>query len=77
MPTHPISLYMMASYAYYVEDNPILTDSEYDTLANEILEDWENLEHPHKCLLTKDMLEAGTYLGEYPSIVKSAYRRFS
>ena len=26
----------------------------------------------HKYLLTKDMLEAGTYLGEYPTMVRMA-----
>ena len=34
--------------------------------------DTEAIDHPHKYLLTKDMLEAGTYLGEYPNIVKGA-----
>ena len=75
---HPISRYMMASYAYYVEDDPIITDAMFDQCAKNILEHWDTLEHPHKHLLSKDMLEAGTYLGKYPEIVKNAvanYRR--
>ena len=41
-------------------------------LAKEILDNWDNIEHMHKYLLTKDMLVAGTYLGEYPNMVKGA-----
>ena len=38
----------------------------------EILDNWDNIKHMHKYLLTKDMLIAGTYLGEYPNMVKGA-----
>ena len=41
-------------------------------IAKDILNNWDNIEHMHKYLLTKDMLEAGTYLGEYPNMVKGA-----
>lgn len=64
--------YIMASYAYYVEDNPILKDGMFDRLAKKILNNWDNIEHFHKHHLNKDMLEAGTYLGEYPSRVPDA-----
>lgn len=64
--------YLMAAYAYYEEDNPILSDSTFDRLAKKILDNWDTIEHLHKDYLTKDMLEAGTYIGEYPSRVKGA-----
>ena len=64
--------YIMAAYAYYVEDKPILEDSTFDRLANRIQDHWDEIKHEHKHLLTKDMLTAGTYLGEYPSKVKGA-----
>ena len=64
--------YLMAAYAYYEQDRPILSDSYYDRLANKMLKDWDNVEHVHKELISKDMLEAGTFLGEYPSRVKYA-----
>lgn len=64
--------YIMAAYAYYEEDSPILEDQTFDRLAKKILENWDDIEHMHKERLTKDMLEAGTYLGEYPTRVKSA-----
>jgi hypothetical protein len=64
--------YLMAAYAYYVEDDPILTDSTFDKMAKRILHLWDEIEHFHKHLLNKDMLEAGTYIGEYPSRIKGA-----
>jgi hypothetical protein len=64
--------YLMAAYAYYVEDDPILEDSTFDKLAKRMLELWDEIEHPHKKYLNKDMLEAGTFVGEYPTRVKGA-----
>ena len=69
---NPVARYLMCSYAYYVLDKNLITDQEFDELGKHILENWDAIDHPHKYLLTKDMLEAGTYLGEYPNIVKGA-----
>ena len=62
----------MCAYAYYDLYKPLISDTEFDLLAKDILNNWDNIEHMHKYLLTKDMLEAGTYLGEYPNMVKGA-----
>ena len=35
-----IPYYLMASYAYYKDDDPILTDGAYDALAKRILENF-------------------------------------
>tara|TARA_B110000261_G_scaffold163963_1_gene211539 strand:+ start:4964 stop:5188 length:225 start_codon:yes stop_codon:yes gene_type:complete len=59
----------MASYAYYEESDPIFSDSYFDTLAKNILKEWDNLDHYHKHLLDRDVLEAGSYIGKYPTIV--------
>jgi hypothetical protein len=67
-----VPFYLMASYAYYEMDDPILSDDLYDKLAKKILNKWDTIEHYHKNLLTKDMLEAGSYMGIYPSIVIGA-----
>lgn len=64
--------YLMASYAYYEEDRPILSDSVFDRLARKILEFWDIIDHLHKDYLNEDMLKAGTFMGEYPSRVKFA-----
>jgi hypothetical protein len=64
--------YLMAAYAYYIDDDPILEDVMFDRLAKKLLKVWDTVEHQHKKFLTKDMLMAGTYLGEYPSRVEGA-----
>lgn len=64
--------YLMAAYAYYVDDEPILEDQTFDKLAKRIATQWDTIEHRHKSYLTKDMLEAGTFLGDYPPQVEGA-----
>ena len=63
----------MCAYAYYELDKPLISDTEFDMLAKEILDNWDNIEHMHKYLLTK---VAGTYLGEYPNMVKGAVGKY-
>ena len=64
--------YIMAAYAYYEEDAPILEDATFDRLAKRLLAQWDTIEHMHKKHLSKDTLLAGTYLGDYPTRVKDA-----
>jgi hypothetical protein len=65
--------YLMASYAYYELDNPILTDASFDELGKFMLSRWEAITHRHKHLITEDDLRAGTLLRrDFPEIVKSA-----
>ena len=74
---NPVAKYLMAAYAYYVEDDPIMSGWEFDSLAQQMLEDYDRWTlHPH--LPSRDDLRAGTYLGDYPEVVKVAlnvYRR--
>jgi hypothetical protein len=67
-----VPYYLMASYAYYVQDDPIFTDGFYDSLAKQILDNWDNISHRHRDVLNKDNLAAGSFLGEYPSIIEGA-----
>ena len=67
-----VPLYLIASYAYYIEDDPVVSDDCYDWLAKLIKDNWETINHFHKKYLTEDQLSAGTYLGDYPSIVQGA-----
>ena len=62
--------YLMASYAYYKEDDPILSDAYFDNLAKRMLDAWDEIEHFHKHLITTIDLAAGSYLGDYPERVK-------
>lgn len=69
-----VPYYLMASYAYYREDDPIFTDAFYDTLAKNMLAQWDNITHYHKAVINKDALAAGSFLGEYPSIIEGALK---
>ena len=64
--------YLMAAYAYYEQDDPILEDATFDRCAKTMSDHWDTIKHPHKDLITKEMLHGGTYIGEYPSMVKGA-----
>lgn len=71
-----VPFYIMSAYAYYVKDEPIFTDEYFDNLSKNILKDWDEINHYHKYLLNKDTLIAGSYLGEYPSIIEGALESF-
>jgi hypothetical protein len=69
-----VPYYLMASYAYYVEDDPIFSDAFYDELAKTILAEWDNITHRHRDVIDKEALEAGSFLGKYPSIIEGALK---
>jgi hypothetical protein len=71
-----VPFYLMASYAYYVDDDPILTDGFYDNLAKIIYKEWDNITHRHRDVIDKDALKAGSFLGKYPSIIEGALKSF-
>jgi hypothetical protein len=41
-------------------------------LGKKMLKNWEKIEHIHKAFITEDMLEAGTFIGTYPSRIRGA-----
>ncbi len=70
--------YLMGSYAYYILNETIMPDVEYDMISKELLEGYDTFEHRHKYLISKDDLQAGSLYhikeAEYPNIVKGAVR---
>jgi hypothetical protein len=62
--------YLMASYAYYEQDDAIFSDAFFDDMGKTMLTCWDDIEHFHKEYITKGDLEAGTFLGKYPSRVE-------
>ena len=62
--------YLMASYAYYVQDDAIFSDGFFDEMGKTMLAVWDDIEHFHKEHINKGDLEAGTFLGKYPSRVE-------
>jgi NAD-dependent DNA ligase len=71
-----VPIYLMLSYSYYKQDNPVVSDGFYDKLARKLLKEYDNIEHRHKHLISKDDLRAGSFLGEYPSIIEGAINNF-
>lgn len=62
--------YLMACFAYYVEDDPLISDSLFDEMSKQLLSEWDNIEHVHKPCITLDDLQAGTgYAIQYPPLV--------
>lgn len=68
--------YLYCSYAYYILDESVIHDTEYDNIAKILLNNYNKFEHPHKYLVTIDDLEAGTLFrlsdDKYPNMVKGA-----
>lgn len=54
------SYYLMSSFLYYVVDDSILHDWEYDHICLRLFENFDDFEHPHKYLLDVESLRAGT-----------------
>lgn len=75
-PNMLVPYYLMLSFAYYKQDDPIVSDAFYDKLARKLLKEYDNIEHYHKHLISKDDLQAGSFLGEYPSIVEGGLNDF-
>ena len=73
-PNMTVPWYLMTSYAYYVEDNPLVSDGAFDRLAKKMIENWDEIEHFHKDHIKVDDLKAGTFLGEYPTRVPDAVK---
>ena len=69
-----VPYYLMASYAYYKQDDPIFSDGFFDSMGKTMLACWDDIEHWHKKYITKHDLQAGTFLGKYPSRVEGALR---
>ena len=72
-PNKLISWFMIASYAYYHLDLNVMSDYDFDYLVKRIIENWENIDHPHKKLIEKSNLDAGSgYDIDFPLMVRGA-----
>lgn len=68
-----ISQYIMHSYLYYELDSPVIDDRTFDRLCIILLKNFDSLEHPHKYLVDKEMLGAGSGLGiKYTNLIKDS-----
>jgi len=71
-----VPCYLMASYLYYIENESMMYDHEYDYLCKFIYDNFDNIQHRHKYLIDKESLKAGTGYKlnkeDYPQIVIGA-----
>ena len=74
-----LSWYLMCSYLYYCLDFSAVSDDVYDAMAKKLLSVWDDIDHPHKYLISKEDLAAGTLYGvsslKYPLMIKNAAER--
>lgn len=60
--------YLMACYAYYVMDSPVVSDKLFDEMTKGLMAQWDTIEHWHKELVTMEDLVAGTgFALQYPT----------
>ena len=72
-PDSLVSWFMIGSYAYYELNKNVMSDYDFDYLVQRLKDEWDNIDHPHKELITTTNLESGSgYDIEFPSIVKGA-----
>ncbi len=66
--------YLMSSYLYYQAcvDSP-WSDAQFDWACKKLLRLWDDFDHDHKYLTSKESLQAGTgfSISEYPTITKN------
>lgn len=77
-PSRALQVFLMTSYAYYIKYTSLIDDSEFDKIANYLLNhiNDDNFQHQHKYLVTEEMLKAGTAYNlsenDYPLMIKHA-----
>ena len=65
--------YLMFSYLYYEKNISLIEDTEFDKLCQTLLEKYDNVEHMHKHLVSKEALTAGTgYDIVYTNMIKDS-----
>jgi len=76
-PNRLIPYYLMSSYLYYHANAQVLSDDDYDLMCKRMILEWDNINHPHKKLVTIDDLQAGTgYAIQYTNMIKNAAMRW-
>lgn len=69
-----VARYLIYSYQYYILNDNLVSDAEYDVICKTLLENFGALTHPHTYLLDTEALSAGSCFhlkeSDYPLIVK-------
>jgi len=71
IPNQLVSWFMIGGYSYYILGDRVMEDSDFDYLVLRLKEHWDEIDHPHKELITEGHLDAATaYDIDYPTIAK-------
>lgn len=60
LPKAVVGWIIVASYAYYIHDESLLSDYKFDAACQWLLENYETINHKFKYLLPKECLIAGS-----------------
>lgn len=78
---HLVKHFLLASFCYYHFDESPMTDDAFDRLCHRLLDRYDDIDHPHLQLITKDDLRAGSGFAikreHYPLIVQSAAAKYT
>lgn len=62
-----VPIYIMAQYAKNIEENPILSERYLKKLSKKMLDNWTEIVHNHKQLISEQDLLNAEFSGEYPN----------
>ena len=72
-PNELLSYYLTFSYLYYERDVSPIQDADYDRLCNYLQRQFDEVDHPHKPLVDRESLKAGTgYHLKYTNMIRGA-----
>ena len=80
-PSAAVAWMLIASYAYYIHNNELITDATFDYLRKVVQENFDTITHPHLHLVHengivhKSLFELSRK--DYPERVKNSWRRLS
>ena len=68
-----VPIYLMSSYLYYEHDKNVLDDTQFDYLCKKILDNWDNITHVHKELISRQDLKVGSgYAINYTNMIMNS-----
>lgn len=81
-PNRAVAWVLMASYLYYIRDESLLSDYDYDRLTRMVVDRWSEVHHPHRHLVGGLRANASSTLfdvreDQYPAICRSAACRLA
>ncbi len=67
-----IPKYLVHCYIYYKLGTSIISDSQFDTMAQRIYRNWDDIDHPNKDLIDKEGLKSGGSYIQFTSRIEHA-----